>query len=416
MMTIRIPYGDDKLEITVPDEHFGGLIEQKRQVAARNVSSLIKDSLAADRLGEFLGDSTRVLVVVNDSYRWTPSHLVLAELSQYLRKISDVRLIVATGLHRKPTDSEIDRILGDGCDISRSGIAYSDAYDADQFDCIGKWRSGKDVLVHKLFGWAEKVIVISSVEPHYFAGFSGGPKSFVPGLAHKSTIEANHSLAVSSDCQPCILEGNPFAESLREAVDLLDLSRVYAIQLVLNTHEDVVGVFTGDLWSSFGRAVDCARSVFVEKVDRQYPVVVAVNSPPLDRNLYQMQKVYENTKGLVMDGGSIIVVSKCQEGVGNDEFLNLAAKYPEPQDVLNAKVEGWSLGFHKLYRTALAKKRISIFAKTDVDPEIVRRVYLDPIDDLQSKINEELEKFGKESKVMFILDAGHVVPHVDRAA
>jgi hypothetical protein len=110
------------------------------------------------------------------------------------------------------------------------------------------------------------------------------------------------------------------------------------------------------------------------------------------------------------------VVSRCAEGVGNDEFFRLADRYPKPSDILSTSPDGFNLGFHKLYRTALHTTRVRILVKSDLDDATVRKVYLEPIDELQEVIDGEIEKVGKDTRVMFIKDAGIVVPYVDRAA
>jgi nickel-dependent lactate racemase len=415
-MTARIPYGEASIDVTVPDRNFGGIVELSDQTYMNDVCLHIRQALAKDAFERFLGDASRVLVVANDSYRSTPSSLAFDTLQPYLKHIPDLRVVIATGLHRKPTDEEIERILGEDFAKSHSKIVHSDAYDRSQFDTFGEWKNGSKILIHKLVTWAEKIIVIGSVEPHYFAGFTGGPKSFLPGLSHYSTIEANHALAVDTECQPAKLDRNPVAESIREAVSKIDCGKVYSIQFVNDSRQNVIGVFTGDLWNSFDMAVQCARGVYVLPVREKYDIVVAVNYHPLDRNLYQLQKSFENSRSIVKDGGSIIVVSACREGVGNDEFLAIADKYPEPEDILSAKQTTYSLGYHKLYRTALHTRKINILVKSELDDPIVRRVYLDPVHDIQQKIDQAIDKFGEKTGVIIIMDAGHIVPYVDRAA
>jgi nickel-dependent lactate racemase len=415
-MIARIPYGETSINATVPDRNFGGIVELSNQTYINDVCLCIRQALVKDAFERFLSDASRVLLVANDSYRSTPSSLAFDALQPYLKNIPDLRVVIATGLHRKPTDEEIKRILGENFVKSHSKVVHSDAYDRSQFDTFCEWENGPEVLIHKLVSWAEKIVVIGSVEPHYFAGFTGGPKSFLPGLSHHSTIESNHALAVSPECQPAKLEGNPVAESIREAVSKIDCDKVYSIQFVNDSRQNVIGVFTGDLWDSFDKAVQSAQDVHMQPIRKKHHVVVAVNCHPLDRNLYQLQKSFENSRSIVEDGGSIIVVSACKEGIGNDEFLAIADKYPEPEDILSAKQTTYNLGFHKLYRTALHTRKISILVKSELDDSVVRHVYLDPVHDIQQKIDQAIDKFGEKAGVIIILDAGHIVPYVDRAA
>jgi nickel-dependent lactate racemase len=368
-------------------------------------------------LEQFIGTSSRVLVVANDSYRSTPSSLAFSALNRYLEDIPELKVIIATGLHPRPTRDEMTIILGNDFRwASGSNLCHSDAYDRSQFDSIGAWSHGREILIHKLVGWAERIIVIGSVEPHYFAGFTGGPKSFVPGLSYHTTIEANHILAIDPSCQPAKIEGNPVAESIREAVCMLDCSKIYSIQFVTDPQRNVAGVFAGDLWESYHDAVRCATEVYVRPVQYKCHVVIAISGPPLDRNLYQLQKSFENSRSVVADGGSVIVVSPCKGGIGNDEFFALADEYPDPERILTISPQGYNLGFHKLYRTALHRQTINILVKSELDDAAVRKVYLEPEGDLQRRIDQEIAKFGDDARVIIVKDAGHVVPYVERAA
>jgi len=233
-MTTTIPYGEASIDVTVPDRNFGGIVELSDQTYIGDVRSVIRHALIEDEFERFLGDASRVLLVANDSYRSTPSSLALDALQQYLKDIPDLRIVIATGLHRKPSDDEIMNIVGEDFAESHSKAIHSDAYDRSQFDTFGEWENGSEILIHKLVSWAEKIVVIGSVEPHYFAGFTGGPKSFLPGLAHYTTIEANHALGSrTQSASRRSSMGNPSSPSRYERQSAsLDCSKIYSIQFV----------------------------------------------------------------------------------------------------------------------------------------------------------------------------------------
>jgi nickel-dependent lactate racemase len=415
-MTVRLPYGDCEIAVEVPDSRFGGIVELGEVPTLPDPHCAADDELTTAGLSRFIAGVRRLLLVVNDTYRMTPTPLALDCLSRFIGGAPEVRKIVATGLHARPTDEDVKSILGSRFAMDRDEISFSDAYDCSQFELIGKWKDGSEILVNRAALWADRIIVIGSVEPHYFAGFTGGPKSFVPGLCFCSTIEANHKLAADMSAQPCRLLGNPVAESIREAVGFLDLRKVFSIQFVTDSVGAVAGVFAGDLSESHDRAVECSRRVYMRPVKKRFRVVVAAHSRPLDRNLYQLQKAFENTVSILEDGGELVVLSACIEGIGNDEFYRMAEIYPSPESILSAQDAARNLGFHKLYRTALHLKRIRISVKCELTDETVRRIYLEPAGDLQKKVNELLSKYGDNSEVVFVKDAGYLVPYVDRAA
>lgn len=415
-MIVSFLYGDSEMSVDVADSSFGEVVELEDVTLSDISGESLRGRLLSGGIEQFLDNCGRLLLVVNDSFRTTPSSIALAAVREFVESARDVRLIVATGLHRKPTDAEVNAITGSGFDLPFSRLKYSDAYDDSAFDIIGHWKDGDAVRMNKLLGWADRVIVIGSVEPHYFAGYTGGPKSFLPGLSHHETVENNHKLAVDSRCQPCRLDGNPVAESIREAVSLLDTSKIFSIQFVTDPSGAVVDAFAGDLWKTFDEAVSCAGDIYLRPVKSKYGVVVAVNGPPLDRNLYQLQKAWENVRSVVADNGAIIVVSSCHEGVGNEEFFRLTEQYPDPDSILEVKPDRYRLGFHKLYRTAQLKQTVRLMVRSELDDATVKKVYLDPVHDIEKAVSSEVERIGNQCKVLFVKDAGNVVPYVDSAA
>jgi len=415
-MLIRMTYGDGELKVNIPDDRYGGVIEPAPHSIGDSSWGNMFEILRHYRLAEFLTGSQRVLIVVNDSFRSTPSHLALRAILPFLGQVPEVKVIIATGLHRTPSEAEIFEIVGEKFPVDKFEVLWSNARDDDQFVEFGLWQDGSPIRLHRSLQWADKVIVVGSVEPHYFAGFTGGPKSFMPGLAHHTTIEANHRLAVSEACTPGSLVDNPVARSIRDAASFLRRSAVFSIQFVLDSSKRLIDSFVGDLWDSYERAVAAAVRVYMVPIKRRYRLAVAVHSKPLDRNLYQLQKSYENASLAVEDGGTLIVLSACNEGIGNDAFFELAKQYPTPESILKVKPAGYSLGYHKLYRTAQQQKRINIYLKSELQDDIVERVYLKPVHDVENVINSELERFGEDTKVVVINDAGHVVPYLQQAA
>lgn len=415
-MVIRMAYGNDELKVEIPDDRYGGVIEPAPYAIGDSSWEQMFELLNHSRLAEFLTGAERVLIVVNDSFRATPTHLALQALLPFLERVPEARVVIATGLHRAPADSEITEIVGRDFPRDRFEVLYSDAKDDEQFFQFGRWQDGTPIRLHKSLQWADKTIVIGSVEPHYFAGFTGGPKSFMPGLAHHTTIEANHRMAVSKSCVPGSLTNNPVAKSIRDAASFLRRSAIFSIQFVLDSSKKLVDSFVGDLWDSYERAVAAAVRVYMVPIERRYRLAVAVHSKPLDRNLYQLQKSYENASLAVEDGGTLVVVSACNEGIGNDAFFELATRYPTPESILKVSPTSYTLGYHKLYRTAQLQRRINIYLKSELQDDIVEKVYLRPARDVETIIKSELDKFGEDTKVMVINDAGHVVPYLQRAA
>ena len=250
--------------------------------------------------------------------------------------------------------------------------------------------------------------LIGSVEPHYFAGFTGGIKSIIPGLAYYKTIEHNHQKAISEKSQPGRMSGNPVWESLWATTKLIDIAKIYSYQMVFDQKRNLVGLFSGGLKDSYIQAVDLARKIYIKKVDNQCDLLIAEHSHPLDRNLYQLQKCFENTKAGVAEGGTLLMLSGCREGIGTEDFFNLARKYPQPSLLLNQEKIEFNLGIHKLYRTALLTNRVNLCLMSFLPDPDVRQIYIEPVADANSRIREMLAE-NQNLKIRIVRDAGHTV-------
>ncbi|MDD4053187.1 MAG: lactate racemase domain-containing protein [candidate division Zixibacteria bacterium] len=360
-------------------------------------------NLQAAGLTEFLRRG-KPLVVVNDAFRPTPTGKILAALQSYDPSFR-ADFVVACGNHPKPSPSDMESIF-DGYSLpADSRLFFHDSRDRKTMVPAGEIDGQTVYLNRVLFGYPS-VMVIGSVEPHYFAGFTGGRKSLIPGLCDFETTRRNHALAVSPEARPLRLNGNPVAENLDRLMGLLSLSHLFSIQIVAGRNQKILDCFCGDLAASFAEAVILSEQVYSFPLEKTYDLVVAEMRPPLDRNLYQLQKGIENCVAAVRDGGTLIVVSPCREGIGNDEFYRLAERLRTPETVLaQAAAENPPLGIHKLCRIVRLSRRISVKALTELEPDVLRRVFLEPAEALQAE-RQKFQKGGeKHMEILLVRDA-----------
>jgi nickel-dependent lactate racemase len=263
-----------------------------------------------------------------------------------------------------------------------------------------------EVWLNRQIKESQATIIIGSVEPHYFAGFTGGRKSIFPGLTDLATIERNHNLANSLDAAPLKLEGNPVAEHLDELMGLISAENMLTIQLVQDTTHQILGCFCGNLHNAYREAVDLSRQVYAHKIKRKYDLVIAEMLPPLDNNLYQAQKALENCQLAVKDGGTIVIVSACDGGIGSDFFFELADKWDRER---NESSDGHQyFGSHKLSRVNTLSKRIDIRLVSHLSDKDIRRVYYEPLDNLEKFIYSTMSECEKNNMAV-VHDAGHTV-------
>lgn len=353
----------------------------------------------------------KVLVVVNDAFRPTPTGTVLSQL-QKLYPDFRADFIVACGNHPKPDDDDLAMIFGEYERPPDAQLMYHDSRNYDDMVLFGEADEKPVYLNRNLFDYPA-VITIGSVEPHYFAGYTGGRKSLIPGLSDIETNRRNHARAVSPEAQPMRLKGNPVAEDLDRLVRLGKLPELYSIQIVNGPTGKIIDCFGGSLQNAFDQAVAVAENVYCFNAAKTFDLVIAEMRPPLDRNLYQMQKAVENCAGVVSDGGTIVAVSYCPDGVGNDEFLSLAGKLGSRENALKKADEiDPPLGIHKLSRIAGMGQRIQVRAMAEIAPEILRAVFFEPATSLEDEL-ERLRKEKENLNILLVRDAGLLVAKLD---
>jgi len=412
-MRLEIPYGGGVQPVELPDENIDEVVYPK-DVHTPDKASLIlravKRPQGSRPIDEFLSGAKNVLVLVNDATRPTPSGKIIMTIKPFLDG-KQVRYLVATGMHRAPTEDEYKFIFGDLYEILKPDIYSHDSKHSEMVH-LGTSKNGTVIKMNRMVAEADRIVVISSVEPHYFAGYTGGRKSFLPGVSAYETIEQNHKRALSIKAQSLVLEGNPVHEDMADAMELLKDKQIFGIMVVLNKHHGTCAAFAGDLDASFRKAVEKADEVFVVSMKRRADIVVAVTAFPYDIDLYQSQKALDNAKYAVRDGGVIILVSACRDGVGPPNFLNLLASASTPKEALEKIEQGYKLGYHKAAKMAEIGLRCKMMAVTQLDPETLRKAHLTPAPTVQEAVDKAICELGKGSKVTFIMDAVITVPKV----
>ncbi|MBD3257756.1 DUF2088 domain-containing protein [candidate division GN15 bacterium] len=402
-MEIRLAYGKEGLTLDVPDhieiDRFG-LTAVDQPVTFDHFSKLVRQA-GIDRLF----DAEAPLVIVNDGYRNTPT----ARMQEWLDAIDNTFLdrasfLIATGTHAAPTDEHLEAIFGRLLQRVRPRVTYHDCRDLESMRPVGTDSFGQDAYLNARYLDADPVLVINSVEPHYFAGFTGGRKSLFPGLTDLATVERNHNLANSLEAQPLRLDGNPVAEHLDSLLSVVPIDKILSIQVVMDAGGRLDSIHCGGLRESFAAAVEAARELYAHSFDKPYDLVIAEMRQPLDNNLYQAQKALENTQRAVKDGGTALVVSECFEGMGSPHFFALAEQWDREKN--EAKDGKQRFGSHKLSRVNLMTRRINVRLYSEVDHDAARQVFYEPAENVQRLFDETLAISGR---VAVVHDAGHTV-------
>ncbi|MBN2227768.1 MAG: DUF2088 domain-containing protein [candidate division Zixibacteria bacterium] len=400
-MQVTIRYGTTALSLTVPDSCRLDEYRCRPATATVTETSFLEQVARAER--ELFPLCTADLLIVNDAYRPTPTDRILSWLDSGGRLNPSANILIATGCHQAPTNEQLHVILGDMYDRLHDRVVIHDARRVDDMVAVGKDTDGGRVLVNRHFHDARRPALIGSVEPHYFAGFTGGRKSIFPGICDYETTARNHRRAVSFDAAPMRLDGNPVAEGLEQLMELVAGRPLFGIQIVGAVDTGLQAVICGELREAFERACDISRGMFENRITQLYDLVLAEVLPPLDSNLYQLQKSLENCQTAIRDGGAVILFSPCREGIGSEHFYNLAERYRAGGDGIND-----AFGIHKLVRVEKIGRRLDVFLHSTLDEGVAEHVFFSSIRNPQRVVNRVVET---KPQVSFALvhDAGHTV-------
>jgi nickel-dependent lactate racemase len=414
-MKLRLPYGKEgHLEAAIDEARIEGIIEPNR-VPIGDEGEVIRRALehpvGSAGVRAFLAGARDVLVIVNDPTRPTPTARVLDYLEPELAGL-EVSFIVATGAHRTPTPEEYVQIFSERhYSRYRDRIFVHDARRSEEMVHLGTSKNGTEMRVNRRGVEADRILIISSVEPHYFAGYTGGRKSFLPGIAAFDTIEQNHKLALRREASALRLEGNPVHEDMIDALSTVQ-KEIFAINTVLDRDHRIYAAVAGDIYGSLEPAVARANEVFVAEIPRKADIVISVVKFPSDIDLYQAQKGIDNAKYALKEGGILLLVAKCRMGIGDESFARLLGSASSPADALRRIEEGFVLGYHKAAKMAEIGLWAQVWAVTDLDPAFLESVFIRPFAGLQEAVDAALGEKGPDSSVLVLMDGSLTIPVV----
>jgi nickel-dependent lactate racemase len=408
---VAIPYGRENIFVYVEERNVGDVIypnEVEITDEEETLGKALDNPIGSKTFERFISDAKDILFLVNDATRPTPTAEVLRMIYPQI-KGKKVRFLVATGMHRAPTEEEYLEIFGGLYTELKERIFAHDSKKDEDMVHLGTSKNGTEMYVNKMAVEAHKIIIIGSVEPHYFAGYTGGRKSFLPGIASYKTIEQNHKLALKASAKALSLEGNPVHEDMEDAIQTIKGKEVFAIMTVLDRNERIYAATAGDITESLKAAIAKAHRVFSVEIKEKADIVVAVAPYPMDIDLYQSQKALDNGKLALNDNGILILVSKCRMGVGSDTFVKLLSSCRTPQDTLDKIDKEFKLGYHKAAKMAEIARWAQMWAVTSLSDELLESIFIRPFHTLQEAIDAAITIKGEE-RILFLMNASLTVP------
>jgi nickel-dependent lactate racemase len=420
-MEVDLAYGRTGLRVALPADRTTVITPIARDAAA-DPAAVLRDALRHPVAGPPLRDRVRpgqsIAVSICDATRPQPRREMVTALLDELAGIAGrdaFTLLVATGTHRANTDRELRAMLGDDL-VDTMRIVNHDSRDPTMLRDRGT-VNGIPVALNRHWVDADVRITTGFVEPHFFAGFSGGPKLVAPGLAALETVLHLHNARRIGDERAVwgVCEGNPVHDDVRAIAAATGVD--YAFDVLLNRRQEIIAAFGGDLPAMHAAARDAARTMSMRPVDGLFDVVVTTNSGyPLDQNLYQSVKGMSAAATVVRPGGLIICAAECSDGFpDHGSFREVLASAPTPAAVL-AAIEAraatvpdqWQV---QILARILAKARVGVHTAALTDAQL-RTAHLFAVPDIAAAVRAELARLGPDARVCVLPEGPQTIPYV----
>ncbi len=422
---VRLAYGEDGLEVDLPEARTT-VVEPTYAAAAEDQRGLLRQALRepvdGPPLRELVSPGQTVAISMCDGTRPQPRHLmipaVLEELEGIVR-LDDVVVLVATGTHRGNSDAEIRAMLGDEV-VDRVRVVNHDARDDSSLVYLGRHGDGVPVFLNRLWVDADVRITTGFVEPHFFAGFSGGPKLVAPGLAGLETVLTLHDAKRIGDPNAtwAVCEGNPVHDDIRAVVAAV--GRVdFGLDVVLNREQRIVEAFGGSLSAMHTAARAATQRLAMRPVPGLFDVVVTTNAGyPLDQNLYQAVKGMSAGATVVKPGGTIVCAAECRDGFpDHGSYREVLASEDSPEALL-ATIAARE-------HTVPDQWQVQVQAKVQAHADVVvhssylsaqdlASAHLGHTDDVAGAVSEALDRAGPDSRVCVLPEGPQTIPYVPR--
>ena len=423
-MRLKLDYGTSGLDVELPDDHVT-VIEPVYRPPAPDPQQTLRDAIQAPIDGRplpaIVKPGQRIAISVCDVTRPQPRRemieAILSELP-HLRH-EDMTILVATGTHRANTPAELDRMLGP--EIARQcRVINHDSRNPASLQYVGRTSTGVDVRLNREWLAADIRITTGFVEPHFFAGFSGGPKMVAPGLAALETVMTLHDARRIGHPNATwgITEGNPVHDDVREIARMVPTD--FSIDVTLNRDQQITAAFAGDILSEHLRACAYAKDTAMRAVPAPFDVVLTTNSGyPLDQNLYQAVKGMSAAAKIVKPGGTIICAAECRDGLPNHgSYGSVLASQPDPEALLAmintpnySAPDQWQVQIQ-----AQIQLKATVLVKTSgLSDAEVRAAHFQPIDDVSDAVRAALERAGPGATLCVLPQGPQTIPYVVEA-
>ncbi len=422
MSEYRVPYGRGYLAFTLPDGFHIDLIAPVEIAGAsdpiRAVEAAINSPVDGRALSAFAG-ARSAAVAINDKTRPVPLQFLLPPLLQRIEAMGispdAITLIIATGTHAPMRPGEFSDVLPPDVPRRYRVISHDCDNESDLID-LGATQRGSSVKINRRFLETDLRVTVGNIEPHHFAGFSGGVKTAAIGLGGRDGINNNHSLMMLPESQLGAYETNPLRQDIEEMGAMIGVH--FALNAILNNEKQIVHAIFGDPVAVMKRGVPLSRNVCQVTVPDRYDLlVVAPGGHPKDINLYQAHKALSHAMQVMHEGGTVILAAACPEGTGSKHYEEwMAGEVHSYADVFERfKREGFRIGPHKAFQIARDASRVRVLFLSEMKPDFVRSLLLNPIDNLPAAVSSAVAQLAPGARIGIMPIANATIPRLSES-
>lgn len=419
MPIIKIPLNKREIKVEIPEENFLGVLEPNPIQGLNNPMEKIRESLIyptnSKPLAELAKGKKQVVIVITDITRPTPDHLlvpaILTELEKAKVKPECITILIATGLHRPNNKEELIERLGKY--VVENYKIVNHVGTKNDLVYLGKTSYNCPVWINSIAANADLLISTGIIEPHFYAGFSGGRKNIAIGVAGEETIMLQHRPQVFDHPNTQIgnIEENIFHANAMEIAEMAGLD--FILNVVLNDKGEIAGVVAGDFKEAFYQGVEIAKKVYQVEIDEQADIAIAGIGFPKDANLYQATRgascIAFSKYPAVKKGGLIIIPAETEEGVGQglgeQRFYNIMKSAKNYEEIIsNIRLNGYPAGGQRAYLMALTLRHAEVCITNSKTPEAVEDMHMKAMNNVNNALEYGLKCYGKHAKII-------VLPH-----
>lgn len=415
---MELKYGRKTLEFEIESSRILDILTANEKEGLKDplaeVEKFLKDPVGTAPLAELLAaeEIKELVIIVNDVTRFTPYNYLLPPL---LKTISEagieneqVTFIVATGVHSPHSKEQNKEIFGEEIDNNYNFIHHNCDQDlADQ----GKLSTGNQLKINKRVAEADFLITTGVILPHYMAGFSGGRKSLLPGVAGRESIENNHAMMVDVIEEKPQLEANPISREMFEAAEKVGID--FILNVVTNSSREIVQVAAGDYLQAWETGIDTSAEMYhLPLAEKAEAAIVSSGGFPRDINIYQAQKALDHADHAVKKGGTIIWVAECSEGYGEERFEKWMNEAEKPEDNVERIKKKFLIGGHKAFAISKVAAEKEIILISSLSRSQTENIFARKMNTIQEAVDYLKEKYGADYSAYIFPQGSLTVPVV----